>query len=266
MIGCEYMLLKYVPNPAREEHVNLGLILFESGTDNFEIRFAKNFRRVLCLNSDVDLEYLQAIQEDFQSKLSDVREREELLRLLHNDLEGNLQVGKQGSLRATSLMEGVEELALTHLESAAPISATPKLVERGRLGIIHQMEHWFEHTSVLPLLDRRFPASRYLVSDPLQFDFHYRVHSTSKLFHAVSLSGTTDGAKALAYSYTKIKPKMKERDGAEAMLTAVFETELDRNSRTVAFALEAFADAQILVSPVSEMPTIAETARRELLG
>jgi hypothetical protein len=52
--------------------------------------------------------------------------------------------------------------------------------------------------------------------------------------------------------------------GAEPMLRAVIDDDLDRTDQTVQFALSTMEDEKIRIAVAAEMPTIAEAARREL--
>src|SRR5580698_8516313 len=52
--ACEFQLLKYVPDPVRNEYVHIGVILREQGSPGAEVRFTRDWRRVRCLDPDAD--------------------------------------------------------------------------------------------------------------------------------------------------------------------------------------------------------------------
>ena len=57
---------------------------------------------------------------------------------------------------------------------------------------------------------------------------------------------------------------MARMEKLEACLTAVIENDLDRKSAPVAFAYEALEESRIVVATLSEVPRLAELARKEL--
>jgi hypothetical protein len=71
---CEFFLLRYVPDAVKDEFVNLGVVLLESaaptgaksesvetsaggrsGLAFADVRFTRDWRRVRCLDPDVDV-------------------------------------------------------------------------------------------------------------------------------------------------------------------------------------------------------------------
>ena len=53
-------------------------------------------------------------------------------------------------------------------------------------------------------------------------------------------------------------------ENTQARLTAVVENDLDRKSRPVVFAYEIFEESKIAIATMSEVPHMAEIARKEL--
>ena len=100
--------------------------------------------------------------------------------------------------------------------------------------------------------------------DQLKIDCAYRFDSKMKLFHAVSLLADPDYSKSLAFSYPRFATGVARIEKAEARLTAVIENDLDRKSGPIAFAYEAFEESRIAVAILSEVPRLAELARKEL--
>ena len=100
--------------------------------------------------------------------------------------------------------------------------------------------------------------------DPLKLDCGYRPNGVIKLFHAVSLASDVDAAKVLAFSFPLIAEGIERVDKAKAELTAVVESDLDRGSDEIGFALETLERSRIAVASAAEMPQIAERARVEL--
>ena len=57
---------------------------------------------------------------------------------------------------------------------------------------------------------------------------------------------------------------MSKVTGAAPALTAVIDDDLDRGAESVQFALSMMEDEKIRIAVESEMPMIAEVARREM--
>jgi Protein of unknown function (DUF3037) len=66
----EFFLLQYVPNAARDEAVNIGVVLTKpGGTELIDARFASDWNRVLALDPDADVEVLQALAREMQNEI-----------------------------------------------------------------------------------------------------------------------------------------------------------------------------------------------------
>lgn len=65
----EFVLMRYVPDPRREEFVNIGLIVLENSTASNaygEVRFIKDWQRVRDFDPSVDIQLLQALETDLR--------------------------------------------------------------------------------------------------------------------------------------------------------------------------------------------------------
>ena len=66
----EFFLLQYVPNTVRDEAVNIGVVLTKpGGAELIDARFARDWNRVLALDSDADVEVLQALAREIQNEI-----------------------------------------------------------------------------------------------------------------------------------------------------------------------------------------------------
>jgi DUF3037 family protein len=264
---CEFFVLRYLPHPLRGEFVNLGVVLLgaeQSGGQFAGVRFAKDMRPVQCLDPNADLEYLHALQAEVQKRLADATDREAFLRVMRDSFSGGIQVSASSACATDSPEAELEKLAQQYLERT-PRGLRETREPKGRLAILRTMVSAFEHSGAWPLMDKRIPASRYTQpGDPLEIDCGYRPNGTVKMFHAVALKATIEIAKGLAFSYPRIAAGIARIEKADAKLTAVVEDGLDHNVESIAFAFETFEQARIKVATVSEMPQIAEVARKEL--
>ena len=66
---CEFQLIRYVPDPVKNEFVNIGVVLRASGGGQTELRLTRDWARVRCLDPDADIEMLEALEIEISSRL-----------------------------------------------------------------------------------------------------------------------------------------------------------------------------------------------------
>jgi len=260
----EFFLLRYVPDAVKNEFVNIGLVMVESGAngDGFaDVRFTRDWRRVRCLDPQADVDMLAALERDIRGQLATTREREVLLRRLEDSFSNVIQLSPAKGCLAEDPVAEIEMMASMYLEAA---KVGGKREVSGRQRILAVMRDAFEQARVAKFV-LPVPVATYTKpGDPFQFDFGYRVAGEIKLFHAVSLKAGVDSAVLLAARYPRIAPVMSKVAGAAPMLTAVIDDDLDRAEESIQFALGMMEDEKIRIAVAAEMPMLAEVARREL--
>jgi Protein of unknown function (DUF3037) len=272
---CEFYLLRYVPDAVKDEFVNLGVVLLETGEGESvftDVRFTRDWRRVRCLDPDVDVELLESFEGEMrrmlQSRSAEVinyrgamTRREWLLRLLEDGLSNTLQITPAKAVLTESPEKELSELARMYLES----EAHARRAQSGRRVILNAMREAFESTGVWALGRRDIALANYgSKGDPLKIDFGYRPNGVIKMFQAVSLETDVDAAKVLAFSYPALSEGLRRAENAASELTAVVEDGLHRDDDAIGFALATLAASEIRVASVSEMPAYAERARAEM--
>jgi len=260
----EFFLLRYVPNAVRNEFVNIGLVMVESGADSggfADVRFTRDWRRVRWLDPQADVEMLEALERDIHKRLASREDREILLRQMEDSFSNAIQLSPTQKCLAEDPVAEIEAMASMYLEAA---KVSGKREPSGRQRILATMREAFEQAGVAKFV-LPVPVAPYTKpGDPFQFDFGYRVGNEIKLFHAVSLKVGVDSAVLLAARYPKIAPVMSKVAGAAPALTAVIDDDLDRGQESVRFALSMMEEERIRIAVAAEMPLIAEVARREL--
>ena len=63
---CEFFLLRYVPDAVKDEFVNVGVVLVESGGGWADVRFTHDWKRVRCLDPDADVEMLEGLEREIK--------------------------------------------------------------------------------------------------------------------------------------------------------------------------------------------------------
>ncbi|MFZ0321935.1 MAG: DUF3037 domain-containing protein [Candidatus Sulfotelmatobacter sp.] len=261
----EFFLLRYVPDAVKGEFVNFGVIALDHGPNGAElidVRFMKDWGRVLCLDPQADVDVLLALEREIRREIGRAKDQVTLLKKMEDSFSNVIQISQvMPSLTEMTAASEIEEVARMFLE-------TPKLRRTrepaGRQRILEKMRDEFEKAGVLVLLTP-VPTEPYTKQgDPFEFDFGYRSGGEIKLFQAVSMRASVDSAVMLAARYPKIVPAMAQVTGAAPMLTAVVEDELDRTRSEIEFALEMMEESKIRIARTAEMPGIAEEARGEL--
>src|SRR5258708_2112364 len=91
----EFFVLRYVPDAVKDEFVNVGVVMLESGANGegfADVRFTRDWRRVRCLDPQADGEMLEALESDIRKQLGEARDREVLLRKLDDSFSNLIQV------------------------------------------------------------------------------------------------------------------------------------------------------------------------------
>jgi hypothetical protein len=258
----EFFVLRYVPDAVKDEFVNIGVMAVEADGGFAEVRFTRDWRRVKCLDPDVDVEVLEALEREIRGRMADVADRELMLQKLEESLSNNVQMSAAKGCLTEDPQKEMEELASLYLESRR---RAERREAAGRQRILGAMRGAFEQAGVWKLMRHNIAAAQYTYKgDPLKIDCGYRPNGEIKLFQAVSLGTDVDAAKVLAFSYTEIEAGIRRVEGAGTSLTAVVEDELDRGDEAVLFALATLEKSRIAVAAVGEMGRIAEVARREM--
>jgi hypothetical protein len=268
--ACEFHLLRYVPDAVRNEYVHIGVILREQGSpDAAEVRFTRDWRRVRCMDPDVDTALLEGMESELRRRF-EAEPDGSLMRLLSESLSLSVQMTEPKAYLAESLPAGVEELMRLYVEPP-PREKVPRL--SGRAAIQARMRAEFERAGVWELMRKRIAASEYTrPGDPLRIDVGYRPNGLIRMFHAVSLEPGVEMAKVLAFSAASLRVGVERVEKAELDLTAVIEP-WARLSATDAeperlemyrFGVETMEEHQIRVLTTSDLGRVAETARREL--
>jgi hypothetical protein len=272
--ACEFQLIRYVPDPVRNEFVHVGVLLREresglGGKPRLELRLTHDWRRVRCIHPEADTSLLEGIEGELRKGLGDDPDGK-LRKILDESLSLNIQITEPKAYLAESLPAGVEELMRIYVDPPKR-ERLPRV--SGRAAIQSTMRAEFGHAGVWDLLRKRIPASDYTrPGDPLRIDAGYRPNGVIRMFHAVSLEPGLDLAKVLAFSASGLRAGVERVEKAGLELTAVIEPiakivssdeDVDR-AAMYRFGVETMEEAQIRVLTTADMSRVAETARREL--
>lgn len=266
---CEFFLVRYVPDPVRGEFVNIGVMLREAGGAAPQIRFTKDWARVRCADPDVDVEMLEALEQEMQRRVLEHREdTPHVMKTVEDSFSNMLQITEARGVLAETMPAELDRLMALYVESR-PREAVSRLGVRQK--IARSMRTEFERSGVWSLMSKRIAAAKYTQpGDPLRIDCGYRPNGIIRMFHAVSLDGDIDLAKVLAFSMPSLKEGVKRVENADLELTAIIEprrelrNDDEDNLAQYEFGSQAMESAGIRVLTTADLGRIAETARVQL--
>src|SRR5215469_6523144 len=266
----DYFVLRYMPNAVREEFVNIGLVMTESGGDGggfAGVHFTRDWRHARCLDPNIDVDVLEALGREVEQRLADVQQRAVLLHEMMDSYSGAVQLSTMRHCVAEDPARELKELASRLVEVPAAWSTEQGRAPRtvGRKWIYSGMSNGFRAAGVWDFLEKDVPAAPYTnATDNFTFDFGYVFGNEVKLFHAVSLVDVGQETRMFPLRVAKIGPKMATMRKMTPVFTAVVEDNYDTRDDNVISVLAFMKDEQIRVAGLREMPEIAETARIEL--
>ena len=267
---CEFQLIRYVPDPVKNEFVNIGVVL-RAGEQSM-LRFTRDWGRVRCLDPDADTQMLEALEIEVGHRLrtQPANHARPILSQLQDSLSNGLQITETKGYLAETFLAGLEDLMRLYVD-------TPRRerIQRrsGRSALVAIMRTRFEEAGVWTLMRKQIAAADYTkAGDPLRIDCGYR-NGAVKMFQAVSLETDAVDAKLLAFSAQSLREGVFRVEQAELLLTAIIEpigwpegdSEPGEDSTVrYKYAFDTMQEHQIRVLTTTDLPNIAQTARREL--
>jgi hypothetical protein len=269
---CEFQLIRYVPDPVKNEFVNIGVMLRASGGEQSALRFTRDWGRVRCLDPDADIQMLEALEIEIGHRLraSPADGPRPVMSRLEDTLSNGLQITETKAYLAETFLTGLEELM--HLYVDTP--RRERSQRRGGRSALHAaMRMRFEEAGVWTLMRKQIAAADYTrPGDPLRIDCGYRPNGVVRMFQAISLEADADDAKLLAFSAGSLADGVNKVENASLELTAIVEPirepagDEPSEDRIVQYryAVDIMEEHSIRVLTSSDLPGVAERARREL--
>lgn len=279
-IPCEFSLIRYVPDPVKDEFVNIGVLLREAGRpESVQIRFTRDWTRVKCADPEADVGWLEAVENEMRTRLGQGPvEVAMVMRMLEENFSNLLQLSAPKACLAETVISQMEELSRMYVETR---KQSRERRRTGRQAIATSMRKSFETAGVWTLMRKRIAASMYTrPGDPLRIDCGYRPNGVIRMFQAISLEGDLEAAKVLAFSAPQLMEGVARVEAATLELTAIIEPWREvlgveaedaleeggakERMEQYRFGVETMERSQIRVLTVKELDGVAETARREL--
>ena len=269
---CEFQLIRYVPDPVKNEFVNIGVLLRASTGEQSVLRFTRDWARVLCLDPDADTQMFEALEIEIGQRLRSqpADHPKPIMALLEESLSNGIQITETKGHLAESFVSAVEDLMRLYVDSPR---RERKQRRGGRAAIVSAMRTQFEAAGVWTLMRKHIAAANYTQpGDPLRIDCGYR-NGLVKMFQAVSLEGGVDEAKLLAFAAPELRAGVERVDKTDLELTAIIEpigwpegdTEPDEErTARYQYATRTLERALIRALATDRLAEVAQTARTEL--
>ncbi len=275
---CEFFLIRYRPDPARGEYVNIGVLLREvvsperGGAGETRLHFTRDWRRVRCLDPDADISRLELLEADIRRLLEKSEEgARPFIEVMINSWSNDLTLSDSTACLAENLPAKIDSLMEMFVH---PRKRKPTSRKSSRQVIYEAMRMHFERAGVWELMRKRIPVADYIGrADNLRIDCGYR-NGRVRMFHAVALDDL-DAAKVLAFTSAKLAAGVKQREGLKLELTAVIDPllrngddgtlELNEEQLSIHDAgTSTMEENGIQVITTLLLPQMAEAARLEL--
>jgi len=268
----EFYVLRYVPYVVKGESVNVGVLLLEPRPNGFgfaDLHMTSDWRRVRCLDAQVDIELLQSIEPDIRAQLRHPQDVGTLLHKLEDSFANSIQItGRQVCLAANPAQE-LERLRSIYLDDpqlgAMPAAHRPKsehaMIVAGITNALTRAAIWASRVEKIKAVEYTKKKG-----DSLVFDFGFEVGTEVRFFQAVPLTTRINQLLAvnIAHRFPKVADCIHATSGSHARLTAVVSDDIDRANPDIEFALDAFQDNHVKVATVAYMPSIADEIRQDL--
>jgi hypothetical protein len=228
-----------------------------------------DWRRVQCLDRQVDIEILQSLEPYIRTQLKHPQEVGMLLHKLGDSFANLIQMSPGNVCLAEDPARELKRLFSIYLAEpqleSLPAVARPK---GEHAMILAGIEGALTRAGIWGLRIEKISAAHYTKKkgDSLVFDFGYVVGTEVRFFQAVPLKTNINQLIAvnIAHHFPKVAHCIYAENGTRGFLTAVVADDLDRTNPDIEFALDAFKDNNVHVATVTDMPSIADRTRQNL--
>jgi hypothetical protein len=263
--ACTYFLVRYVPDTAREEFLNVGLFLHNAEEQFLDCLFADDFRRFKRFHPQADLRFLQELQTYFEQQIQEHESNlEGYLEEMQESFSNLIQLTPPRPLLTADPQAEMQRLFETYVGKrleAFPGADTrmrikQRLVEALRRALVFNEKGFEKHIPAEQWTER---------GDPFHFDFGYRPRLSAgkpnghlKLIHALSLHRDRELAHVLANTLHYVR----RQEPAE--LTALIEGFPAPEDKTATLSYRLLTDAEVTLVPLSEIEAFAASVSKEL--
>lgn len=257
----EYRILRYLPNLARDEWVNVGVLLQESSGARQAMRWIEEpseFARVRRVHPDADEELLRGLAPEFDARLrGSALEGTAYLQKLEQNLSSTLQFSQPRELLADNFDAELDRLYREQV--TPPVRRAGGLLQNTRDWMRDKLNDVFRRHRILGQLEHRVRVEGFTQpGDPMRLDYGYQ-NGVRGFIQSVSLRRDLPQAKALAYTAGCIHARDRL-----AEITAMTDTAPDAENPRHVFVEKLFAGEGIRIVAMSQVEGFAEELRQRI--
>ncbi len=254
-----FRIVRYAPNLARDEWMNLGVLFYSAKENRLEARLLRNeseFARIRRLHPAADIPLLRNLETELGARLDGFEgDAAGQVDKLDDVLSNVIQLGPQRAVLTASPAEELERIYEEYV--SPPRSNQLRVADEGidsPAVIRRRAREIFSRAGLAPHLRPARAADFTGAGDTMRLDFHYRRNGTQGFAQALSLSRDPAQAKAFAFTAERIRQRL-----AHPQLTAITESEPQPGSERHLFVSEILREQQIEIVP---LPALADWAAR----
>lgn len=258
-----YRIVRLVPNLAREEFVNLGVLLISPKLNRLEARFVSEeseFARIRRLYPEADLALLRNLEGEFTQRLAGFEQDiAGQVTKLEDTLANAIQLSPQRGLLTANAAEDLERIYAEyvapprHVRAAAGVELDSPAAIRRRANLV------FAEAGVLRHMQPARAATFTGPGDTMRIDFHYRKNGSQGFAQALALGRDPSQAKAFAFTAERIRRKV-----ANVQITAITEGEPQAQNQRHSFVTGLLEEQQVEIVPVGRLQPWASMLARTI--
>jgi hypothetical protein len=269
--GVAYHVLRYVPNPVRDEWVNIGVLVFNPQTGERRLRLIEDqdeYNRVRRLHPWADEAVLRTLRDHLESRLDfgaangggPESRWQKVLEKWDATLSSVLQITQQKGVLAGDLDAELERLYADHVALPRRTARAGLPGGRGNIRswcnqVFRQAHIWDRMQKYVRIAEFTFPG------DPARMDYSYRRNGTRGFLQTLSVSRSPQDAKTLAYNVQRISAKAAYKTEFAAVTDIALSADNDRHR----FVRETLRDAGIEPVPTEGLAVWVAKLRPSLL-
>ncbi len=257
----QYRILRYVPNLARDEWVNIGVLLEEASGARQAVRLIEEpaeFARVRRVHPDIDEDLLRSLAPEFDARLRGPAAEVALyLQKLDQNLSNMLQLSPPKGLLAENFDAELDRLYREQV--TPPLRRAGGLLQNTRDWMRSKLNDVFRRHRILGKLEHRVRVEGFTQpGDPMRLDYGYQ-NGVRGFIQSVSLRRDLPQAKALAYTAGCIHARDRL-----AEITAITDTTPDAENPRHVFVEKLFAGEGIRIVAMSQVEGFAAELRQRI--
>ena len=258
-----YRILRYGPNLLRDEWVNIGVVLEDSGKRRARVRVIHEeaeMVRVKRLHPDADERILRDLPSFFRSELAATGASAAWIQKIDQSYSSTVRLSPAMATASADFDEELDRLYQKHVAVPARAGRDAGILENTRAWIRMKLSDVFRRHRILARMERGVRAEQFTQpGDPMRIDFGYRYNGTRGYVQALSLGRDPVQAKVIAYTAECIRARQ-----ANSEFTAITEiAPLNENPRHQ-FIARLFDEQKITVVPLPQVEMFAERLRMRL--